>query len=91
MAKAFKIIAQNNVYEFTARQYGDAASMASRASQIEGSEYFLKNVGVSCAEFIEACYAGIDAWYAKKEITHKRVSVQHGVLPTSRVTIWVKK
>lgn len=88
MAKAFaKIYSNGYTAEFRATDWAEAGS----GGYIPGTRYFLRGKEVSWEEFNSAIDAARNAWWDKKESTHKKISVQHGVLPTSRVFIWVRK
>jgi len=88
MAKTFKVVyANGHTVECTSRQWADAKNQ----HNYEGTRFFIKGEEVDAETYYQACEAGADAWFAKKTETHKRISVQHGVLPTSRVWIWVRK
>lgn len=88
MAKAFaKTYSNGYTDEFRATDWAAAGN----GGYVPGTRYFVRGKEVSWEEFDSAVDAARNAWWDKKESTHKKISVQHGVLPTSRVSIWVRK
>ncbi len=53
--------------------------------------FALSGKPVSAAEFRAAVDSAIEAAWAKKLETHKRVNVQHGATHLARVTKWVRR
>jgi hypothetical protein len=88
MAKSFSVhYPSGHKVECTSRQWAEAK----HARNVDGARFFLNGSEVDATTYYAACEAGADAWFDRKCETHKKVSVQHGVLPTSRVSIWVRK
>ena len=75
MAKMFAVeYANGHRQEFTAAAPFEALNAAIH----EGSRYFLKGAEVSVEAYYAAALTACDAWWARKESTHREIRVPAG-------------